>query len=242
MKKSLCAGVLAACALLAGCGGNPAAPKATSSSTLTPSAAPPPLIEASALAGLLLKADQVDATMGASGMTATPYTRMGTGSSVPAECKSVATPALAPAYEGTGWTAYQGAIVQEPGDNREHFLDQNVVSFSTADRANSFYSQSVGRWQGCSNRNFTTHSSEPKNSDLTWAVGPVSDSGGMLTVTKSQVGSTTWRCQHALTVVSNVVVDVSACAHSDANTFAVAVAKQIVANASPVGGAAHPGK
>jgi hypothetical protein len=234
------AGVLAACTLVAGCGGNPA-PKATSSGPSTPPS-PPPTIAVSALPGLLLTVDQVNAAMGASGMTVQggkTYTQMSTGEGTPAECQGLAVPALTPAYEGSGWMAYQGQVLLEPGDHHDHYVDQDVVAFPTADQATAFYKQSVGRWQGCSNRSYTYHSTDPKLSDQTWDVGPLNDSGGMLTSTKAQVGSNGWRCQHALTVANNVAIDVVACAYSEANTFGVALAKQVAANAS---GSASPGK
>ncbi|MGE2814889.1 sensor domain-containing protein [Mycobacterium heidelbergense] len=236
MDKSMWATALAICTVAAACAGHPA-PQATSA---PPSPAAP--IAASALPGLLLNTEQVNTTMGATGMTVEDgknYTQMSTAEGIPAECAGVAIPAAAPAYAGSGWTGYQGQVLFEPGDQLAHYVDQDVVAFPTAGHATAFYKQAGALWRGCSNRSYTARPPDPGKNG-TWDVGPVKDSDGMLTAIRQSERHVGWRCQRALTVANNVVIDVMACAYGNANTLGVTLAKQLAAKAAP--GSGNPGK
>jgi PknH-like protein len=239
MNKARRVTALATCTLVTACTGGPA-PNAASSAPPSP----PPPIAASALPGLLLDTEQVNTTMGASGMTVEDgrnYTQMSTGEGTPPECVAVAIPATSPAYADSGWTAYQGQVLFEPGDQPAHYVDQDVVAFPTADQATAFYRRAVGLWRGCSNRSYAAHPPDPGKSG-TWDVGPVNDSGGMLTAIRQSARNIGWRCHRALTVANNIAIDVMACAYSDANDFAATLAKQLAAKAALASGSGQPSK
>src|SRR5262249_14240882 len=188
MTKSMWAGVLVACTLVAGCGGNSATRATSSAPTTTPT------IAVSALRGLLLTVDQVNAAMGAQGMTVTEaFTKMWDGHGVSAaECQAVSEPDFSGVYAGSGWGAVGSQVLREPEGPLSHYVDQTVVLFATADQASAFYKKSAQSWQGCVNRRYTATDPE-----ITWEVGPVNDSGGMLTAVKLDPNSGGWRCQHA---------------------------------------------
>ncbi|MCV7099590.1 sensor domain-containing protein [Mycobacterium palustre] len=193
---------------------------------------------------MLLNTEQVNTTMGATGMTVEDgknYTQMSTGEGTPAECAAVAIPAAAPAYAGSGWTGYQGQVLFEPGDQPAHYVDQDVVAFPSAGQATGFYRHAAELWRGCANRSYAADPPDPGKSG-TWDVGPVDDSGGTLTATRRSERHVGWRCQRALTVANNVVIDVMACAYSEANGFAAALAKQLAANIALASGAGNRGR
>ena len=59
-----------------------------------------------------------------------------------------------------------------------------------------------------------------------WVVGPVSNTAGTLSATKTQVNADGWACQRALTVANNVAIDVSACSYNPVDS-GVKIAHQI---------------
>lgn len=226
--------VLAACILTPSCHyNNPN----TAPSGKSPTKPPPPIAVA-ALEGLLLTPDQIDVTMGAKGMTViktSPQMNDGSRYVAEAECQVMYQAANAPVYAGSGWTAYRGQQLQEPGDKHDHYLHQNVVLFASADKAAAFFATSAQRWPACSNRRYLTHNAAPQN-DIWWSVGPVENSNGMLSVTKKDEAVPGWACQRALTTANNVAIDINACAYTEGANFGVNVAQQIAAkvrNAGP---------
>jgi hypothetical protein len=200
---------------------------------------PPPVtsqpaspVAVAALDGLLLSPDQINTAMGASGMTAAgTYTKLGDDSANVSDkvCLPVDNSGEAAAYAGSGWSAVRDEALQEPGDTsqRTHYVDQAVVLFSSAHGAAAFFTASTQSWPACSNRPFTfTQAGKP---DVVWTVGPVANTNGTLSVTKTAEGGDGWTCQHALTVANNVAIDVTACSFNPNTDSAVNIAHQIAA-------------
>jgi len=206
----------------------------TQASVTTPPV--PPVAEA-ALDGLLLSPDQINIAMGATGMTSSQtYTDMVGDSSVADKaCRSVNYPTGGAAYRGSAFSALRLQRLQESGDNftNPHQVGQAVVLFSSAHDADAFFTASAQQWAACSNRQYTfTVAGKP---DQVWTVGPVSNTNGTLSATKTLLGggdsSWTWYrtpCQRALIVANNVVIDVSACSQNPSDA-AVNIAHQIAA-------------
>jgi serine/threonine kinase PknH len=202
---------------------------ATKPTTTTPP--PPQPLPVAALDGLLLTPDQINTAMGATAMTVdggTTYSSVQDDSAVVSDRDCVvmdgaAEPAV---YAGSGWIAMRGQTVKEPGDSWTHSVHQEVVSFASANDAAAFFSTSTQRWPACANRKFTvTLANTPAT---VWTVGPVSDTNGTLSVTKTVEGGDGYACQRALTVRNNVAVDVSACSNNPADS-GVNIAHQIAA-------------
>jgi len=197
----------------------------TAPTSTTPTTAPP--VAEAALDGLLLSPADINATMGATGMTL-DHTRtvMDDASNVADKaCLPMAGPLVAPVYAGSGWTAFREQVLREPGDQWTHGADQGVVLFSSAHDAGAFFTASAQRWPACANRQYTvTHAGKP---DSVWTGGPVSNTNGTLTATSTRQG-TDWACQRALTARNNVVIDVSACSHNTTDQ-GVSVTLQIAA-------------
>ena len=181
-----------------------------------------PVAEA-ALDGLLLSLDQINTAMGATGVTAlsaegTPTTKMlDLSAQVDKACLPIESPAQATVYAGSEWSAVRGQMLYSSGN----LAFEAVVLFSSAHDAGAFFTASAQSWPACANRQYT-------NTQLNqaWTVGPVSNTNGTLSATRTLVAGNT--CQRALTVASNVAIDVQACS-TNRSDAAVTIAQQIAA-------------
>ncbi|WP_082930031.1 serine/threonine-protein kinase PknH/PknJ [Mycobacterium sp. 1164966.3] len=205
-----------------------ARPSAAPTVATTTTPPPPPPVMETALDGLLLSPDQVNAAMSATGMTVnqTWNTMMdvGTNPAAPPECLPVSGEAEAGAYDGSGWTAVHGQLIMEPG-HHTHYVQQFVVLFPSVQAATAFVSASSQSWQACANRSYTDTSTNPHNR---WNVGPVSTTNGTVTATTTLVANReAWACQRALTARNNVVIDVGACTLHNTTDQGITVATQI---------------
>jgi serine/threonine protein kinase len=204
----------------------------TARTTTTPTSAPP--VAEAALEGLWLSPDQINTAMGATAMAVEgTFTAMEDDSAHEADkaCLPMDSAVEAPAYEGSGASAVRGQGLRELAANGfSHIVFQNVVLFPSAHDADAFFSASAQRWLACSNRQFTiTEAGQP---DTVWSVGPVSNTNGTLSATKTEVSPQPaingWGCQRALTVANNVAIDVQTCSGSPSGP-AVNIARQIAA-------------
>ena len=186
----------------------------------SPAPQAPPVSEA-ALPGLLLSPDQMNTAMGATAMTVfATNTGVGDDSAFVTDqaCLPLQGPAQATVYAGSGWTAMRWQELKEPGGTWTHLVDQGVVLFSSAYEAGAFFTASTQRWPACSNRQLTY--TKPGQPDGVWTVGPVSNTNGILSATKTLEGGNGQICQRALTVANNVAIDVVACSYTQSDATA----------------------
>ena len=208
---------------LVGSGSNQGTKTSTTRLTTTTTTAPP--VAESALEGLLLSPDQVNAAMGATGMTVTrTHIAMSDDSATmePRECLAVDGSAQVQVYAGSGYTAERDQTLQE-GDNFTHYVEQAMVLFPSASQAGAFFTASAQQWPAC--RQYT-HT----QSNSLWAVGPISNANGTLSTTATQQNAKApgWACGRALAVRNNVVIDVNTCSANPTDS-AVNIANQIAA-------------
>ncbi|OBH10982.1 nuclease PIN [Mycobacterium sp. E1715] len=232
--------IAAAGILLAGCShdGGSAASSTTSSTTAV---AKTPLIKAQ-LPDLMLSPSDIDTMLGVTGTTSDPPktaleedTAKRSDYTLPAECKYALHAALAPVYADSGYTAvygYHDLAPTPPGadDLESPDVYQFVVLFPAPDQANAFFTTSSQQWPACANR-LDTVPADGAHPELQWKVGPVTNANGVLSTTVTLSFSRngvnlTVPCQRALTVRSNVVVDVDAC-RKDAGDLGINIANQI---------------
>lgn len=197
-------GALALSLVLAGCAGG-AASGATE---------PPKLVPDSALPGLVLSVDDLNAIMGTTGMTAhPPVAQMGDHRNLlpNLNCLGVWQVNEAPIYEPSHWKSVRQQMVRTPDtDGWDSLVVQSVVSYRTADGAREFFTESTDRWSKCTNHNV--------NIQLNGQVLPAWRSGD-LTKTDTELampytrgtGDQTRLCQRALSVVANLILDIQAC-------------------------------
>lgn len=227
--------------LLAGCGHDGGGAASSSSTSSTAAAANTPLTKAQ-LPDLMLSPNDIDTVLGVTGTSSDPPKTALEEDAVkrsdytlPAECKYAIHAALAPVYADSGYTAvygYHDLAPTPPGADELESPDvyQFVVLFPAPDQANAFFTTSSQQWPACANR-LDTVPADGTHPELQWKVGPISNANGVLsttvTLTFSRNGvNLTVPCQRALTVRSNVVVDVDAC-RKDAGDLGVNIANQI---------------
>jgi len=113
-------------------------------------------------------------------------------------------------YRGSGYTSVSFQDLREPGQNFDYLVKQAAVSFPSADLALAVVKNSVGKWRSCANQTIA----ETDSSGTTrWTMSSVTGDPPKITIVKTQEGGGGWACQRALSAVSNVVFDVTACSY-----------------------------
>ncbi|MGO9154666.1 sensor domain-containing protein [Mycobacterium sp.] len=179
--------------------------------------------------GLLLGPGQISAAMGTTGLKVTKtFTVFADYSASVADldCRVGSETAEKAGYNGSGWSAVQRQILEDTGDieTDKYFVTQALVLFPSAGQAAAFFTASAQRWRACSNRPFT--STMGGRIFGQWDVGPVSNTDGTLSASKTQENADGWACQRALTVANNVAIDIEGCSYNPADS-AVNIAYQI---------------
>lgn len=174
---------------------------------------PPAPLAADRLSGLLLGPSDINTVMGSSTMQpGKPITSTDSSSvtvSAP-DCQGALYTTQDPVYAGTGYTSVNGLVSSEPGDNYDHWVNQAVVLFPSADKANSFLRTSVEKWKGCGGKTVTVTN---KSKTYRWTFAHVQGGPPRITLMDTQEGADGWECQRALSVANNVVVDINACGY-----------------------------
>jgi serine/threonine kinase PknH len=103
-----------------------------------PAPPPPDPIPAERLAALPLSPSEINSIMGSSIMEpGKPVRSMDTSAvtlSSP-DCQGALYTSQDPVYAGTGYTRLSGLVSSEPGDNYDHWVNQAVILFPSADKA-----------------------------------------------------------------------------------------------------------
>ena len=217
--------IVGVCLLIVGCssGSNQGTKTSTTRSTSTTTTAP--ILPDTALPGLLLGPEQVNAAMGATDMTITKtHFAMSDDSATmePRECLAIDGSVQAQVYADSGFTAERDQTLQE-GDNFTHYVQQAVVLFPSAKQAVAFFAASAQQWPAC------LHYSHTQSGSL-WDVGPISNTNGTLSTISTQQNPKAggWACGRALVQRNNVLIDVNTCSADPADS-AVNIANQIAA-------------
>ncbi|VBA60632.1 serine/threonine-protein kinase PknH/PknJ [Mycobacterium attenuatum] len=178
----------------------------------TPTPPPKPISE-DRLSSLLLNASEINSVMGASNIQpGKPITSMDTSPvtlSLP-DCQAALYTSQDPVYAGTGYTGISGLVSSEPGDNYDHWVNQAVVAFPSADKARSFLQSAAAKWKNCAGKTVTVTN---QGKTYRWTFANVVGSPPKITVIDTQEGADGWECQRAMSVVNNVVVDINACGY-----------------------------
>jgi hypothetical protein len=206
--RNLFLSLLAAGLMLTGCGAE-----------RTSSAPPAPkLVPDIGLNDLLLSVEDVNAATGATAMKPQPMeTEMGDNRNLlpNLNCLGVWQPDEASIYGErggpAGWSAMRRQMLRQPDSEKWDFLAvQSVISYPSADAAQTFFEESADRWSKCTNHkvNITLNNQPlPK-----WLSGVLDRTPTRLKMPISRgVGGDARSCQHVLAVAANVVIDVETC-------------------------------
>ncbi|VBA62373.1 Serine/threonine-protein kinase PknH [Mycobacterium attenuatum] len=192
-----------------------AAPPTTTVAPPASTSPPPTLTTPDQLNGILLSADDVNVIMGASTiqlidsyeqLDPTPITVSNP------DCQGALYAMQGPAYAGSGQTAVRAQVLSEPGRVHAHWVNQAAVTFASADDATRFVQTSTDKWKNCANRTVSVTNS--KGETFRWSFTSLSGRPPNISLNDLQEGaSNNWGCQHALSAVFNVVIDVNACGY-----------------------------
>ncbi len=210
-----------AVALVAGSGSTPPSPHTTA-----------PTIAPERLVSMLLTSPQINTMMGATNMQAG---KLGQSPAEPSaqlskpECDGALYPGETPTYDGSGYTKLNYLVLAEPGDSSDHFVDQDVAAFPSADLASAFVQTSAGQWKSCAGQNVTL--TYKNGNTYRWTFGNLIGDPPKISQLDTQEDGSGWACQRVLSAVSNVVIDVRACGFHITDEGS-RIADQIAANAT----------
>ena len=211
--KRTCAAVavIAASVLLTGC-----VSTVTGTAIRPPNAGPGDVspLDESKLDEVALSIGEINAIMGSSSMTVTSELDEMTDHSdavSDAECLGAIYGAEEPVYAGSGWTSVLDQISREEGEDNEHWVEQTIVLYPSADKAQAFFEKSKGQWEGC---NDNTVSVDDGGDAYDWDIENFNADDTLITQVTTQQDAAGWACQHALSPVSNITVEVWACSYS----------------------------
>jgi serine/threonine kinase PknH len=178
-----------------------------------PGPPPPDPIAPDRLKALLLSSPDINSVMGSSSMEpGKPITEMDSSSvtlSSPG-CQGALYTSQDPVYAGTGYTGVSGLVSSEPGDNYDHWVNQAVVAFPSADKAKAFLQSSAEKWKTCAGK---TVSVTNKSKTYRWTFAQINGGPPKISVLETQEGADGWECQRAMGVANNVIVDINACGY-----------------------------
>ncbi|BBY97524.1 serine/threonine-protein kinase PknH/PknJ [Mycolicibacterium fallax] len=185
---------------------NPAPPSAPS--TVASSAAP--VVPDTALPGFLLSPEAVSKVAG------WPLTAKSTGSELlddskftsATKCVGAMYPLQSTQYTDSGYTKIHSQELTSGTSNGEG-VRQAVIAFGTEELAAASVQRQSQFWQPCAGSTVTLYetSTSPKQ---VWTIGTVNVTPAMSTTTSSRAVDP-MSCQHALTSVRNIVIDVFTC-------------------------------
>jgi PknH-like extracellular domain len=143
------------------------------------------------------------------------------------DCVGAVYPGEDAVYGDTKWSAVRDELLLEadaPDD--AHLVEQTVVRFDTRDQAVDFFDMSRDVWKECAKKEDITVN------DGGWAPDEVQQVNERLISQKAEVsGTLNGICQHAMGVVSNVIVEGYSC-DADDHDDAEQIASQILENAA----------
>lgn len=205
---ALCAGSVSLALITAGCGGS-----------LTPQPTAQDVVPDSALNGLLLNHNDIDAIMNGAPLITEPVnTAMDDNRNMlpNLNCLGVWHPGETAIYgnpETPGsWSSVRRQLLRAPGNDQwRSSVVQSVTSYPTPDGARNFVSQSADRWAKCTNHtvNITLNDQRLPR----WRSGDLDTAPDRLRIPISRATETqASSCEHVLSARVNVVIDVLACA------------------------------
>lgn len=164
-------------------------------------------MDAAALPGLLLPADQINQRMNTTGLTPIPDEHSPlAGSVTPPHCTGAWGPIYRATYDGSGYTAL---VAQGFVNSPTHKLVQAVVAFPDAGAAKAFYDRQVADWNACKSTHIRFEYNGVTEADLGVPAVTGDVMSLMLVPTNSSVAGQ--QCERDIAVRSNVIVDVRAC-------------------------------
>ncbi|HKV19483.1 MAG TPA: sensor domain-containing protein [Mycobacterium sp.] len=197
-------------------------------SSSVPSDDVPPL-EESALDGLMLTNSALNKISGVELESFYDSDEMNDNADIVSDvdCLGAIYPGEDAVYDGVDWTAIRDELLLEADSEDDgRLVEQTIVLFDTHDDAVEFFEASKAKWRECA-----------QNKDIevdngAWVPDEVADIDGRSMSLKADVsGTLEGTCQHAMGVVSNVIVEGFSC-DADDHDDAQQIASQILDDAA----------
>jgi hypothetical protein len=227
-RASALGAAVAMAVLLSGCtttvSGNAVRDKGASPLNVAP-------LKESQLDDVLLSIREINSILGTTGIEVVDETdQMSDNSHAVSDpdCLGVIFGAEEKIYDGSDWTAVRDQVSREPGDDKDHWVQQTAVLYPKPDDARKFFENSKSDWEQCGGFSVAVDDSE---SSYIWEVDDVGAKDDLLTQVTTQEDSGGWECQHALSQVSNVTVETWACAFGIKDQ-AAEMAQEMIKNAA----------
>jgi hypothetical protein len=129
-------------------------------------------------------------------------------------------------YGDTEWVAVRDQVAAEPDDDNDHWVQQTAVLYPGGEQALAFYEESRSSWQSCAGDTITISDGV---STYLWDLGDVAEADDILTQSSGQQDSEGWACQHAMSAVTNVILEAWVCGYTIEDE-AAAVVTEMAAN------------
>jgi len=189
-------------------------------SSSVPSDDVPPLDE-SALDGLMLSNNALNEISGVELESLYDAEEMNDNSDLvtDVECLGAIYPGEDAVYDGVEWTAIRDELLLEANSEEDgRLVEQTLVLFDTPDEAIEFFEASKAQWRECA------QVKDIEVEDGAWVPDEVQDiDERSISLTAEVSGTLEGTCQHALGVVSNLIVEGFSCDvddHDDAQKIA----------------------
>jgi hypothetical protein len=197
-------------------------------SSSVPSDDVPPL-EESALDGLMLSNNELNDISGVELESFYDSEEMNDNADLisDVDCLGAIYPGEDAVYDGSSWTAIRDELLLEANeDDNGRLVEQTLVLFDTPDDAVEFFDTSKAKWQECS------EVKDIEVEDGAWVPDKVQDVDERSISLKAEVsGTLEGTCQHAMGVVSNLIVESFSCDVND-HDDAQKIAAQLLADAA----------
>jgi serine/threonine-protein kinase len=212
----------------------PAAPNAAAAEhTTTAAPAPEQVVKPAEVPALLLGAGELGTLLGSGPLiqnVSGQGTWLDTATDNPA-CGGVTDPALAQAYDGSGYLSMEVRQFRDnPSDYYHLSVTETASAYPSTSAARAYVDTEKSRWGKCASK---TVVKTIEGKDTRMFVGQPNQRDGAVTVTTMIEGLDGWGCQHTLRSQRNVVVDVAVCSYAAGGTFGDTLADRIAARVAP---------
>ncbi len=100
--------------------------------------------------------------------------------------------------------------------------------YPSAEKAQKFFDESKSSWEGCAGYSVSV---DDEDATYLWLIDSLTHEDTLITQMTAQEDAEGWGCQHAMSVVSNVIVEAWACGYTIKDEAAL-IATDMVANAA----------
>ncbi|MCV7027619.1 serine/threonine-protein kinase PknH/PknJ [Mycobacterium sherrisii] len=193
-------------------------PIATPPAASIPASTATPTVTAAQLDSILVPVEQINTLVGTTGIVVDhakgQMTDAGQGNTLSdANCLGALIGFQTPTYQNSGYTAVLAQLLQKPHSTPAYVVTQGVVVFPSAGGAQGFVSAQAPQWRTCAGRTVTQVND---NTTFEWTFGQISGNPPNIALQRT-LANNPLVCQHVLSAVSNVVLDVNVCAPGTIN-------------------------